>query len=77
MDETQVLLFAGPLVEELFELIILFLHESNSLFVLLDHIRKLFLHFLSPFDLLVHHTLDLALLLSFELFLSKSLDAYL
>lgn len=67
--EPHVFLLAGPIIEKLLQLIILFLHESNPLLILLNHSGKLLLHFLSPLNLFIYHSLDLLLLLSLQLLL--------
>ena len=71
LDKPHILLLAGPVIEELFEFVVLFLHEPDPLLVLLDHSGKFVLHLLRPLDLLVHHPLDFLLLLPLQLLLPE------
>lgn len=70
LNHPQILLSAGPIVEKLFQLLILLFHHSNSIPIFLHHAAKLFLDLLCPFHLLVCDTLNLLFVCSFELLLS-------
>lgn len=54
MNHSEILFPTGPVIKEVFELIILFLHESDSIFILMDHVIELVFDLIGPLNLLVY-----------------------
>lgn len=70
LNQSQVLLSTGPVIEQGLKLVVLLLHKRNSVLILLDHVVELLLYLLRPLDLFVYELLQFLFVLPFTFFLS-------
>lgn len=64
LDHSEVFLSGRPVVEESLQLVVLLLHEGDSVSVLLDHGVEFLFDFLGPVDLFIDQILEFLLILS-------------